>query len=138
MANFNYNKVILGGRLTDTPTLKTTPAGHSVTTFSMAVNDRQNKGQFFTITAWNKTAEFVCQYFSKGSSICIDGVLNTRSYQDNTGTKRYVTEVVADNIYFVDGKNDNRTSAPVQAQPQPVQQVQPNFVEIGEDEELPF
>lgn len=121
MANFNLNKVILGGRLTANPELKTTPSGVSVTTFRIAVDRRFGKGEekqtdFIDISAWRTTAEFVCKYFVKGSSICVVGSLQTRSYEKD-GQKRTVYEIVADECMFVDGKNDNPavgspTSAP--------------------------
>lgn len=76
MSNFNFNKVILGGRLTADPELKTTPSGISVTTFSVAVarrGSKNNESDFFNVTAWRQTAEFVTRYFRKASSICVVG-----------------------------------------------------------------
>ena len=114
MANFNFNKVILGGRLTADPELKTTPSGLSVTTFTIAVNRRfvsQNgnepQADFINCTAWRQTAEFITRYFRKASSICIVGSIQTRSWTDNQGNKRFATEVVVDEAMFVDSKNDN-------------------------------
>ena len=75
MANFNFNKVILGGRLTADPELKTTPSGISVTSFTVAVNRRfggkageEAQADFFNVTAWRQTAEFITRYFRKASS----------------------------------------------------------------------
>ena len=113
MANFNFNKVILGGRLTADPELKTTTTGVSVTSFSIAVNRRfsgkngeDNQADFINVTAWRQTAEFITRYFRKASSICVVGTIQTRSWTDNQGQKRYTTEVVADEAYFVDAKSE--------------------------------
>ena len=112
MASFNFNKVILGGRIARDPELKTTQSGLSVTQFSIAVNRKSTKDQqapqtdFINVTAWRNTAEFITKFFRKGSSICIVGSLQTRSFTDKTGSKREVTEVVADEAYFVDSKQE--------------------------------
>ncbi len=111
MSNFNFNKVILGGRLTADPELKSTPSGVSVTSFTVAVNRRtdkngETKADFINVTAWRNTAEFITRFFHKSSPICIVGAIQTRSWTDPQGQKRYATEVAADEAYFVDGKND--------------------------------
>lgn len=109
MANLSLNKAILGGRLTNHPELKQTPQGVAVTTFSIAVNRRgkNDEADFINCVAWRSTAEFICKYFGKGSSICIVGQIQTRSWNDNNGNKRYATEVIADEAYFVDSKAEN-------------------------------
>ena len=114
MANFNFNKVILGGRLTADPELKTTPSGISVTSFTVAVNRRVSKNateepqaDFFNVTAWRTTAEFITRYFRKASSICVVGSLQTRSWVDQQGMKRFATEIVADEAFFVDAKSES-------------------------------
>lgn len=108
MANFNFNKVIIGGRLTADPELKTTPSGISVVSFVVAVN-RNYKGpdgkqvtDFLNVTAWRGTAEFITRFFRKASSICVVGSIQTRSWTDQQGQKRFATEIVADEAYFVD------------------------------------
>ena len=113
MANFNFNKVILGGRLTADPELKTTPTGIPVTTFTVAVNRRfggkngeESQADFFTVTAWRQTAEFIVKFFRKASSICVVGSLQTRSWVGQDGQKRFATEIVADEAYFVDAKSE--------------------------------
>ena len=131
MSNFNLNKVILGGRLTGDVELKQTPQGVSVCTFSIAVNRRTSKEQeqqadFINCVAWRNTAEFISKFFKKGSSICIVGSIQTRSWVDKNGQNRYATEVIADEAYFVDGKNDNQGQAT------------PNFEEVDPDDEIPF
>lgn len=112
MANFNFNKVILGGRLTQDPELRQSTNGIPVTTFSIAVNRRTSKSSeqqadFFNVTAWRAQAEFVTRFFRKGSSIAIVGTIQNRSWTDNNGQKRYATDIIADEIHFVDSKNDS-------------------------------
>lgn len=114
MANFNFNKVILGGRLTADPELKTTPSGISVTSFTVAVNRRfggkngeEAQADFFNVTAWRQTAEFITRYFRKASSICVVGSIQTRTWTDQNGQKRFATEIVADEAYFVDAKSES-------------------------------
>ena len=160
MANFNLNKVIIGGRLTDTPVLKTTPSGIPVTTFTVAVNRRfggkngeDAQADFFNVTAWRQTAEFITKFFRKASSICVVGSIQTRTWTDQNGQKRYATEIVADEVYFVDAKNEmpgqNTTGAAhspagqtnaVQANTYiPQDYVAPQApTEVLGDEELPF
>ena len=111
MANLNLNKVVLAGRLTADPELKQTNSGISVCSFSIAVNRRfQREGEqqadFINCQAWRNTAEFISKYFTKGSSICVTGSIQTRSWTDNNGQKRYATEVVVDEAMFVDSKNE--------------------------------
>lgn len=113
MSNLNYNKVIIGGRLTSKPELKTTQSGLSVTTFTVAVNRKTKSGEqpqadFFNVTAWRQTAETVTKYFDKGSSILVTGSLQTRSYTDKENQKRNVTEIVADEVHFVDSRAESQ------------------------------
>lgn len=138
MANLNINKVILGGRLTADAELKQTPQGVSVTTFSIAVNRRGKDAQtdFINCQAWRQTAETICKYFKKGSSICISGQIQVRSWTDQQGNKRYATEVIADEVYFVDSKADGQVTIPTA----PTLQTQPTpkFEEVEVDGDLPF
>ena len=146
MANFNLNKVILGGRLTNQPELKQTPQGVSVTTFSIAVNRRGKKDEadFINCVAWRQTAEFITKYFGKGSSICIVGQIQTRSWNDSNGNKRYATEVIADEAYFVDGKNDNTEGGGItmtniaNAAQNANLLANANFEDVDSDSDLPF
>lgn len=162
MANFNFNKVIIGGRLTADPELKTTPSGISVTSFTIAVNRRfggksgeDSTADFINCTAWRQTAEFVTRYFRKASSICVVGTLQNRNWTDNNGVKHYVTEVVVDEAFFVDAKSESPMAvqqasggimqpfvpesygAPAYASPA-ISSEAPKFEEIADDEELPF
>ena len=106
------NKVILLGRLTKEPELKYTPSNIPVCSFSLAVNSRftkedaEQKADFFNIVAWRSTAEFVSKYFTKGLQVAICGRLQSRTWEGQEGKKHYVTEVVADEVYFADSKKD--------------------------------
>ncbi len=104
----SFNKVILIGNMTADPELKQTTAGISVCSFSIAVNRRfarteqgQQNVDFINIVTWRQSAEFVSRYFKKGNPILICGQLQTRSWTDNQGQKRYATEVIADEVSFV-------------------------------------
>ncbi len=134
MANLNLNKVILGGRITADPELKQTPQGVAVTTFSIAVNRKGKDAgtDFINCVAWRQTAEFICRYFKRGSSICITGSIQVRAWNDQQGNKRYATEVVADEASFVDSKDGG------QAEPAFQTQSAPSFEEMSSDDELPF
>lgn len=142
MANFNINKSVIGGRLTANAELKATPSGVSVCSFTVAVNrkaakDKEQQTDFITCVAWRQTAEFISRYFTKGSSICVVGSIQTRSWTDNNGGKRYATELVVDEAYFVDGKNDAAPSD-MQSSDAPSANVAPQFEELADGEELPF
>lgn len=108
----SLNKVILIGHLTADPELKQTPNGVAVVSFSIGVTRRftrsgeQPQSDFINIVAWRQTAEFISRFFKKGRAICICGSLQTRSWTDQQGNKRYATEVVADEASFVDSKPD--------------------------------
>ena len=139
MANINLNKVILGGRLTSQPELKQTPQGVAATTFSIAVNRRGKKDEtdFINCVAWRQTAEHICRYFGKGSSICIVGQIQVRSWSDNNGNKRYATEVIADEAYFVDSRAEGSGDGfSVPSALKPTQEA--NFEEVSNDDDLPF
>ena len=140
MANFNINKVILGGRLTADPELKQTPSGVSVLSFNLAVNRKYSKeGQqevdFIECQAWRERAEFISRYFRKGSSLCIVGSIKKRSWKDQNGNNRYATEVMVDEAMFVDSKNDSQGTA---EQAPSFAPQNPNFEEIDTDSDLPF
>lgn len=117
MANLNLNKVVIAGRLTSDPELKTTQSGVSVTSFTVAVNRRfqregaEQQADFINCTAWRQTAEFITKYFAKGSSICVTGSIQTRKWQDQNGQTRYGTDVVVDEAMFVDSKGEGPTRA---------------------------
>ena len=147
----SLNKVILMGNLTADPEYKTTPSGVAVTTFSIAVSRRYAKqgdevtADFFNIVAWRGLAEFVSKYFTKGSALCVTGSIQTRSWQDQQGQRRYATEVVVDEAMFVDSRNESGSvgytpdayAAPAPAFSTPVAEA-PNFEELKADDDLPF
>ena len=146
MANFTFNKVILGGRLTADPELKTTTTGVPVVTVKVAVNrmsKEQNKADFFRVTAWRNQAEVLARFFKKGSSICVVGSVHNEEYTNKNGEKRQITEVLATEVIFV----DSRAEAPAEELPTvtqnalPVQKIgeqAPNFTAVTDDGDLPF
>ncbi len=108
------NIVTLIGRLTADPELKHTQSGIAMTRFTVAVDRRVKAGEekqadFITVVAWRQTAEFVSKYFSKGKRIALTGSIRTGSYTTQDGSKRYTTEVFADNVEFCDSKNDSNS-----------------------------
>ncbi len=156
MANLNLNKVILAGRLTADPELKQTQSAISVTSFTVAVNRRFAKqgdavqADFINCVAWRQQAELITKYFRKGSSICIVGNIQTRTWTDNQGAKRYATEVIVDEVNFVDSKSERegRASFDADSLTPPPEQHMPafastqtdaaNFEEVADDDDLPF
>jgi len=111
------NKVILMGRLTRDPEVRYTQTTNTlVASFSLAVNRRfarqgeERQADFFNVVAWNKTGEFCSKYFKKGQQVGVIGRLQTRTWDDDKGTKHYITEVVAEEAYFADSKKDGDTS----------------------------
>lgn len=137
------NKVILMGRLTKDPELRYTNANNTpVCSFTLAV-DRQFARQgeerqtdFIPIVVWSKTAEFCSKYFTKGLRVAVVGRIQTRTWDDNEGKKHYVTEVVADEAHFADGKKGEDTGV----RPSDIGGGQPSdgFYPLEEDDELPF
>ncbi len=109
------NKVILLGRLTRDPELRTTPSGVSVCSFSVAVNRRfaregQQTADFINCVAWRQTAEFISKYFTKGRMIGVVGSLTTGRYEKD-GQTHYTTDVTVDEAYFADSKNSSSASS---------------------------
>lgn len=141
-----FNLVVLTGRLTADPELKTTPNGISVTSFSIAVSRPYRKGEesqadFINIVAWRQTAEFITKYFKKGNMIGIEGSIQTRRYTDKNGNNRTAFEVVVNNAQFVEAKKDSAASAPIADEPASFSNAGANdFNEIDGDmdDDLPF
>lgn len=109
------NKAILMGRLTKDPEVRYTPNNVVYTTFTLAVNRRfakegMQQADFINIITWNKTAEFTSMYFKKGQQVGIIGRIQTRSYDDANGVKRYVTEVIGEEAYFAEGKGSSQNN----------------------------
>ena len=111
------NKIILVGRLTKDPEVRTTSAGFNTVNFTVAVNrnfknkDGNYDADFLPCVAFRNTADFISKFFKKGSMISLDGRVQTRSYDAQDGTKRYVTEVVVENVEFVGWKNESSSSS---------------------------
>lgn len=140
-----FNLVVLTGRLTADPELKTTSNGLSVTTFSIAVDRRYRSGEerqtdFINIVAWRQSAEFITKYFKKGNLIGIEGSIQTRRYQDKNGNNRTAFEVVVNNVQFVESKRDSGApmgdSAPASFSNADIN----DFADLGDatDDDLPF
>lgn len=132
------NKVILMGRLTQDTELKQTPTGVSVTSFTLAVERNytpkgaEKQTDFINIVAWRNTAEFITKYFTKGQLVAVEGSIQTRSFEDKDGNKRYVTEVMAEQVYFAEGKKNNTSNNEVSSFSDG------DFEEIEIDGKLPF
>lgn len=110
------NRVILVGRLTKDPILRKTQSGFSVTSFTVACDRRiKTEGQptadFINCVCWNKVADNTAQYTHKGSLVGVEGRIQTRSYDDQSGRRVYVTEVVADSVQFLEPKGTNSAAA---------------------------
>lgn len=107
------NCVIIMGRLTADPELKTTPSGTSVVSFRVAVDrnyvrqGEERQTDFINVVAWRKTADFITRYFHKGSMIAVQGSIQTRNYEDKNGNKRTAVEVLAGNVSFCGSKADS-------------------------------
>lgn len=110
------NKVILMGRLTKDPDVRYTQTNNTmIASFTLAVNRRfakeeEQNADFINIVAWSKTAEFCSKYFKKGQQVGVIGRMQTRTWDDDVGQKHYITEVVAEEVYFADTRRDGETS----------------------------
>lgn len=127
------NKVILMGRLTKDPEVRYTQSTNTmVTSFTLAVNRRfvkqgeERQADFINIVSWNKTAEFVSKYFSKGQQVGVIGRIQTRNYDDEQGVKHYITEVIAEEVYFAGEKKEKAQNDPT------------DDFEITNSDDLPF
>jgi single-strand DNA-binding protein len=121
----NLNKVFLIGRLTRDPESKTTPSGQTVCNFSIATNrvwnqnnQKQEKTEFHNIVLWQRLAEIASQYLKKGSIVLVEGRLQTRSWQDQTGVKKYRTEIIAENLQLGPRPGPSNYQAPAKENPQ--------------------
>lgn len=139
----DLNTVILQGRITHDPELKTTQSGKNFATASIAVNSYSGgttTANFFNIVCWDKTANTLATYFKKGSQIIVRGRLNNRSYEKD-GVKRSSTEIVADELCFCGAKADGGTNAAAGAygaNSGTSTANMPKFEPVGSDEDLPF
>lgn len=144
------NKVILIGNLANDPETRTTQSGLSQCTFRLAVQRRfanpqgVREADFLTIVCWRQTAELCARYLSKGRKVAVEGSIQTRSYDAQDGSKRYVTEIIADNVEFLSSRNEDGAaggysapqSAPAPA-PKASRPASTGFTEV-DDDELPF
>ena len=111
------NRIILMGRLTHDSELRRTQSDTPVCSFSLAVDrnfvrqGEERKADFINCVAWRTTAEFISRYFHKGNLVAVEGSIQTRSWDDQDGKKRYATEVIVNQAYFVESKKDAQQSA---------------------------
>ena len=141
------NKVILIGNLANDPEPFTTQSGISRSTFRIAVQRRFANAQgvreadFFTVIAWRQTADFCNRYLSKGRKVAVEGSIQNRSYDAQDGSKRYVTEIMADSVEAVGSRDEAparpRDEGPTPPPAPPAGPAMSNFTEV-EDDELPF
>lgn len=142
------NHVSIMGRLARDPELRTTTSGKSVVSFTIATDrnrkdaNGQNQTDWIRMTAWEKTAEFICKYFQKGSKIAIDGRLQSKTYQDKNGNNRTDMEVVVEEVNFVGAKSasnaDSNAQPAARQQPTAQPQTAPQFEDVSDDPDLPF
>lgn len=127
------NRFFAIGRLTKDPEKRTTQNGTSVCTFTLAVDRRfknangEREADFFPVVCWRQTADFAAEYLSKGKLAGVIGEMQTRSYDDKNGVKRYVTECVAEDVKILSPKNEGAA-----------QTQEPEMSPVSDDEDLPF
>ena len=144
------NKVILIGNLASDPEGRTTQSGIAQCSFRIAVQRRykgangERETDFLPVVCWRQTAEFAQRYLAKGRKVAVEGSIQTRSYDAQDGSKRYVTEIIADSVEAVGGREDGAQNAQTtqgarstQNAQEPVQNRQEGFTEV-DDDELPF
>lgn len=140
----SLNRVVLIGRMTADPEIRTTSSGVQVANFSLAVDRRFKNAQgeretdFVNIVAWRKTAELVGQYCHKGRRLAVDGSLQVRTYQAQDGSNRRAYEVVADNVQFLD--SSSKQGGTGYSEPPPPDTAPPPTPDMdgGENDDLPF
>lgn len=140
----NLNKVQIIGNLTRDPELRTTTTGTNVTSFSVATSRRwkdkqsgepREQTEFHNVVAWGRLSEIVSQYLHKGSKVYIEGRLQTRSWEDQTGTKKYRTEIIAENLIMLDSRGSTASKAPEE---KPAAASAPTEEEEINVEDIPF
>lgn len=140
------NSAIIMGRLTADPELRTTATGLQTVRFTVAVDrnftksGEEKKADFISCVAWRQQAEFISKYFSKGSMIAVQGSIQTGSYDDKNGVKRYTTDIIVDRAHFCGGKNEGASApvAGVAAAPAFSNGSADDFDASVEDDDLPF
>lgn len=144
------NKVILIGNLANDPESRTTQSGIAQCSFRLAVQRRfkgangERETDFLPVVCWRQTAEFAQRYLAKGRKVAVEGSIQTRSYDAQDGSKRYVTEIIADSVEAVGGREDGAQNAQnaqnvqnARGAQKPAQNRQTGFTEV-DDDELPF
>ncbi len=147
MAKGTVNKVILLGRLGKDPEMRYAPSGTAIATFSLATNHRQksegewvDKTEWHNLLAFGKTAEFVGEYLNKGKQVFVEGRLQTSSWEDQQGQKKYKTEILVNDLQMVGGKGDGGSATPTpsaSSSSEPAKQAPPKPASEEEDD-LPF
>lgn len=141
------NKFEFLGRLTKDPEVRYTSGNNTqVTTFTIAVNRRfvaqggERQADFFNLTAFGKTAEFCSKYFKKGQQVLVTGRIQNRTWEDQTGQKRYATDFIVEDTYFADSKRDGTQGSfdMPQVPDMPASTDAGDFITVDETEELPF
>ena len=139
MANLNFAKKIIGGRITSTPELRSTSDGTICTNFTIAVNFKgkggTQKSDYFSCVAWGSTADFVTKYFQKGASILVVGTPHNKRWTDTNGVEHTREELTVTEVNFVDSRGERPNDGPAQAELKPA----PKFEDVDlEQENLPF
>ena len=132
------------GRLTKDPEVRYTANNNTqVTTFTIAVNRKfvaqgtERQADFFNLTSFGKTAEFIAKYFKKGQQVLVEGRIQNRTWEDQTGNKRYATDFIVDDTYFADSKREG-SEMTAESVAIPNSSYLGDFITIDETEELPF
>lgn len=155
----NLNKAMIIGNVVRDPEMRSTNGGQNVTSFSIATNmvwkdqgtgEKKEKAEFHNIVAWRRLAEISNQYLKKGSKVYIEGRLQTRSWDDPNGIKRYRTEIIAENMIMLDragggnfdGGDSGYTAQPEHRDDAPAKQANPSNNSVSEEEisieDIPF
>lgn len=133
------NKVIMIGNLAEDPKARTTQSGIAQSTFRIAVQRRfanahgVREADFFTVIAWRQTADFCNSYLVKGRKVAVEGALQNRQYEAQDGSKRWVTEIIAESVEAVGGREERRDERPADAP-----NVAPEDDFVDSDDDLPF
>ena len=137
------NRVFIIGRIVRDPEARTTQSGISTSSMTVAVNrqfknkDGSYDADFLPVVAWRQTADYCNRYLHKGSKVGVEGAIQTRNYTAQDGSKRYVTEIIADRVEGLDSRQTDGGNAPVRQQAAP-QQSNDGFIEVPDDDQLPF
>ncbi len=140
----NFNKAIIAGNLTDDPDKRVTDSGTTVVNFSVATNrfytdssgQKQQDTEFHDVVFFGKTAENIARYLSKGSSVLLEGRIQTRSWEGQDGKKRYNTEIIGQNIQFGSRQNNNSNPSGNQQTSNNKKQQEEDIPVIEEDEDI--